>query len=394
MSNSKVIIVDENNHLKMVPVKKTKQTGEGGEKKGNIWLRILSVAGVTLVVLLLTVYLICAVICKGPSNSAKQLFVTTMLETGALKWVASVYMTEDEIQAFVNQNTMKPIEEDVDVSLIQIGNKDSVSGSGSVIGESGSATDENAIEIINITGRTYSGTLMIVKDPSRISLETVYNKSDKSWPEYGKNLDVFVKEYGAIAGVNGGLYEQYGANKGGVPSGIVVSHGEIQMNLPQQHAGLYLIGLNNDNILIVKSLKGMSAKDFEAYVKEAGIRDACVFQEDNTDTNAHFVQLVINGEAREMNGLGSGLNPRTAIGQRADGAIMFLVTDGRGYNNHLGASASDLINVMLEYGAVNAANLDGGSSSCLYYNGEYLKTSVTFKYSHASWYLPVAFLVY
>ena len=94
-----------------------------------------------------------------------------------------------------------------------------------------------------------------------------------------------------------------------------------------------------------------------------------------------------------MNGLGSGLNPRTAIGQCADGSVLMLVTDGRGKNGHLGASASDLIEIMEKYGAVNAANLDGGSSSCMYYNDEYLMTSVTFYYSNDSWRMPVAFVV-
>ena len=116
-------------------------------------------------------------------------------------------------------------------------------------------------------------------------------------------------------------------------------------------------------------------------------------QTEASDKNNHFVQLVINGEARDMNGMGSGLNPRTAIGQRSDGSVLMLVTDGRGKAGHLGASASDLINIMVEYGAVNAANLDGGSSSCMYYNGEYLMTSVTFYYSNSSWKLPLGFVV-
>ena len=123
------------------------------------------------------------------------------------------------------------------------------------------------------------------------------------------------------------------------------------------------------------------------------IRDAVTFQEEASDKNNHFVKLVINGVARELNGAGSGLNPRTCIGQRADGAVLMLVTDGRGKSGHLGASASDLISVMEEYGAVNAANLDGGSSSCMYYGGEYLMTSVTFYYSNNSWRMPVAFVV-
>ena len=95
----------------------------------------------------------------------------------------------------------------------------------------------------------------------------------------------------------------------------------------------------------------------------------------------------------EMNGMGSGLNPRTAIGQRSDGSILLFVTDGRGKSGHLGASSGDLIAVMQEYGAVNAANLDGGSSSCMYYNGEYLKSSVTFYYDNSSWRLPAGFIV-
>ena len=49
--------------------------------------------------------------------------------------------------------------------------------------------------------------------------------------------------------------------------------------------------------------------------------------------------------------------------------------------------------IMSEYGAVNAANIDGGSSSTMYYNGKYLMTSVTFYYSNSSWRLPTAFVV-
>ena len=97
--------------------------------------------------------------------------------------------------------------------------------------------------------------------------------------------------------------------------------------------------------------------------------------------------------SRQLNGAGSGANPRTVIGQRADGAILLLVTDGRGASGHLGATAQDLINVMQQYGAVNAANLDGGSSSSLYYDGEYLMTSVTLYYANSSWRLPTSFLV-
>ena len=103
--------------------------------------------------------------------------------------------------------------------------------------------------------------------------------------------------------------------------------------------------------------------------------------------------IVINGEPRKLDGQGSGANPRTVIGQRSDGAVLLLVTDGRGTSGHLGATASDLIDIMLKYGAVNAANLDGGSSSTMVYNGNWEMTSVTFYFQSTSWKLPTAFAV-
>ena len=74
--------------------------------------------------------------------------------------------------------------------------------------------------------------------------------------------------------------------------------------------------------------------------------------------------------------LQSGLNPRTAIGQRSDGAILMMVVDGRRATS-LGASFKDEAEKMLDFGAVNATNLDGGSSSLMGMNGEYLNNKAT-----------------
>ena len=85
--------------------------------------------------------------------------------------------------------------------------------------------------------------------------------------------------------------------------------------------------------------------------------------------------LIINGvPCNEKKSLGGGLNPRTAIGQRADGAILMLVVNGRKVDS-LGATMDDLVEIMLSFGAVNASNLDGGSSSLMKYDGEFKNTS-------------------
>lgn len=330
-------------------------------------------------VLILTVFICVKMICSDISPTAKKVFVTTMLETGQLKFLASWFVSEAEIQELVNSNSMPVFNEAVDTSKIVI---DSGVSSGDKKEE-----EVKEIEIVEISGKTFYATMLIVKDPSRVSVASIY-----PWKEKGITLDELVKQSGAIGGINGGLYDSTN-NTGGIPCGVLVAGGEIQMNEPQRFSGLVLIGLTEDNILQIIDLDGMNAQDVEKLVTDMKIRDAVTFQEESSDANNHFVQLIINGESRELNGMGSGLNPRTAIGQRADGALLLLVTDGRGKSGHLGASASDLINIMSEYGAVNAANLDGGSSSCMYYDEEYLMTSVTFYYSNSSWRLPAGFII-
>jgi len=350
--------------------------------------RALLVLLLTVVILVGTLYVAIYRCCNGPSEAAKELFITTILETGQLKFLASWVCSDEEIQAVVNKNTMEAMDTNSDFSLITIQTDDGTEG-GEVVTDSTEEFDENGIRIEEISGRSFFAKMMIIKDPSKVSVGTVY---DNGWPTNGKDLDQIISGAGGIGGVNGGLYVSAG-NKGGTPMGLVVQNGQITFNSPSGLEGLYLIGMNNDNLLVIKDMSGFSAADVESYVAEAGIRDAVAFQEESSDSNNHFVPLVIDGKGRELNGQGSGANPRTAIGQRADGAILLLVTDGRGASGHLGATAADLISVMLDYGAINAANVDGGSSSSMYYDGNYEMTSVTFYYSNSSWKLPTAFVV-
>ncbi|MBR6849946.1 MAG: phosphodiester glycosidase family protein, partial [Lachnospiraceae bacterium] len=121
--------------------------------------------------------------------------------------------------------------------------------------------------------------------------------------------------------------------------------------------------------------------------------DAVSFKDLNSSNTNLFTKLIINGSPVDLNGKGAGANPRTCIGQCADGTVLILVTDGRGASGHLGATGQDLIDVMLQYGAVNAANLDGGSSSAMYYDGAYAHTSTYLTYSDSSRRLPTAFIV-
>lgn len=327
-----------------------------------------------------TVLLALRLICSDAFPTAQQMFVTTVLETGQLKFLASWFLSPEKIQTIVDQNSMQSLDAQVDSDLIHIGKSGQVN-------TGGTDDDEQDIEIVEVAGSTYTGTMMIVKAPSRVSLATIY-----PWREKGVTLNQLVEDSGAVAGINGGLYNSNN-NSGGRPYGVIVSGGKIQYNKPNEYPGLVLIGFTEEHLLQIIDISDMNTAQVEELVDREKIRDAVTFQEEASDSNNHFVQLIINNEARDMSGRGSGLNPRTAIGQRADGAVLMFVTDGRGKSGHLGASSGDLIAVMQEFGAVNAANLDGGSSSCMYYNGEYLMSSVTFYYSNSSWRLPAGFVV-
>lgn len=335
----------------------------------HYFVKTCSFVFVFLIFLFVTSFYSLYLICYGPSQKARNIFVSTFLETGALKFIPGIMLSQAQINDIIMYNGLENLDDDVDTSVIEVSDE--------VI---------NDVEIEEIYGNNYYATLMIVHDPSKISLATTY-----PFTKYGKELNVLVEENDAIAGINGGLYESLG-NKGGYPVGVVVSNGKIVYNKPYGN-GYYLIGFDNNNILKILSLVGLDENGVINLVNKEGIRDAVTFQEEYSDSNNHFVKLIINGENRKTTGLGSGANPRTAIGQRADGSVLLLVTDGRGTSGHLGATANDLIEVMSKYGAVNAANIDGGSSSSMFYDGKYLMTSVTLYLNNSSWRLPDAFIV-
>ncbi len=343
------------------------------KKVVKVLTKIFAFIGVTVGFVLVTLIITVAMFCSDISKNAKELFVTTMLETGQMKFIPRLFLSKEELQTLVDHNSMEVMNTEMDTELIQTNQENDF--------------DLNGISLEEISGSTFFAKMLIVNDPGRIKLATTY-----PWGEYGVELEKLVNQNDALAGINGGLYLSTG-NKGGQPLGLVVKDGKIEYNQPNGYAGLHLIGFDEDNILRIISLEGKNANQIETLVKEEKIRDAVTFQEESSDANNHFVKLIINGEERSVDGKGSGANPRTAIGQRADGSVLLLVTDGRGANGHLGATAKDLIKIMKQYGAVNAANLDGGSSSSMYYNGKYEMSSVTFYYANSSWKLPTGFIV-
>lgn len=218
----------------------------------------------------------------------------------------------------------------------------------------------DGIKIVQVKGETFNGRIMIIKDPSKVYTATSTTSYSPSKPGIG--IDQKIKSEGAIAAINGGFFVDYVKYQGeyiyngSIPFGTVVSNGKhIFTNNMYIYKGF--VGFTEDNVLIA----------FDRFITEADVEKYNI-----RDGVCCSPVLIQNGEPLDYADFGEAesLNPRTAIGQRADGAVLFLTIDGR-IPNSLGASCQDIIDVMLEFGAVTAANLDGGASSAMYYLDTY-----------------------
>lgn len=306
---------------------------------GKFFAVVFTTVGLVLVFILG----ICFILVHGPSEAAKNQFVCALQETSAMGWVANIYLSQEEIEGIVKKNQM------AEVSQGTVSNTDMV-----VIDDNNTDEETPDIELIDIKGDTYKGKLLIVKDPSRVFVGTI--------PEFYEGTGQVVKDicdrYGAIAGINGGEFVDMGSySYSAMPVGVVISEGELKMG--DLDTVYNITGFTEDDILVVGKMTAREAL-------EMNIRDA-VHTLHNTGPF-----LVIDGEpltVPDTTVYGGGKNPRTAIGQRADGAVLLMVVDGRQAES-IGATFKDMTYLMLEYGAVNAACMDGGTSTQMVYEGE------------------------
>ncbi|MEH2939663.1 phosphodiester glycosidase family protein [Lawsonibacter sp. JLR.KK007] len=304
---------------------------------GRTLLAVLSVAAV----LLAGLCMIMDEVFNGPSETARNRLTMSLLEASATKWVPAVFVgqeTVDQIQAKVAADLPEGQSDPTQVVIRREGGLE----------DDEWAEHPDGLRVEEVHGDTYNAYVMLIRDPARVYLSPSSKSYSKSRP--GTRITKQIETEGAVAAINGGAFFDNGTispEVGSVPCGLVVSRGEVLWNDGSSYYGF--AGFNEDDILVVS--KKMSA----AEAKEARIRDGCCYGPVLIKDSA------VNEEAYNTN---SGYNPRTAIGQRADGTVILLCVDGRQAGS-LGATYADVIDVMVEYGAVNACNLDGGSSTVM-----------------------------
>ena len=310
--------------------------------------RTLAVILTTVLIVAVFLVAVCAVLTHGPSEDAKRLFVNSTDETSALKFIPRLFLPEEEVQAILH-----PAREETVPDTFKAIGYEPKSGEAEPEPEATplvqidetSFTEE--LEVVDIRKPTFKGKMLIVHDPSRVVVGTL-----DRWGGSGWYLTEFVEKYNAVAGTNAGSFEDpNGMGTGGIPDGLVMKDGVISYGSTRAYYN-GVIGFDQDHVLHVGGMTGQEALDL-------GLVTAVSFPPGPT--------LIKDGV--KLTGLGGGVNPRTCVGQRADGAVLIAVIEGR-HPDSLGATYDDLADLMEEFGAVNAGNLDGGSSSAMIYNGE------------------------
>ena len=329
------------------------------QKKPSVFKKILGVFTKILIVLLVTVLLLAGtlygvmyVLAKGPSPTARDLFVHSVRETSAVGWLANLFFTEEEIALMSGEDKMEEyIETDTSlVTITQPTDGDDTDDEQGPQPDTWGLIDEDGDGIIieQVKGSGYSGFMMVILDPSRV----IMGSKPNSYGYRGYTVAEMVAEFDAVAGLNaGGFEDPNGQGNGSVPNTLVVYEGNVYFESSGTQSGF--VGFDSNHIMHV------ATRITSAEIKEKNIQYGVCFGP----------VLIANGEPCELNV--SGVNPRTAIGQRSDGAVLMLVIDGRQVIS-LGATMDDLVEIMLEYGAVNACNLDGGSSSLMWFGGDYV----------------------
>ena len=333
------------------PPKKKKKKGSG--LFGRIVRRFFLVLFTVIALILVAACLAANLIFNGPSPAARDILTMTLLEPSGTKWIPGLFMDAQTLDSIRARDDSNLKDEFSNTSEIVI-NKDTAISAG--VDEWANYPD--GIRFESHSGDTYNAHIMIVRDPSKVYLGTSTENFSTSIP--GTRIDDQIETDGAIAGVNAGAFFDNGTSDpsvGSVPEGLVYSKGVCKWTTGSPPNGIKgFAGFNKDNILVV-------AQDnlSKAQAEELNIRDGCCFGP----------VLIMNGEInQEAYNSNSGWNPRTAIGQRKDGAVVFVCIDGRQAGS-AGGTYKDVIDIMIEYGVVNACNMDGGSSSIMVYRDTY-----------------------
>ncbi len=290
----------------------------------------------------------------GPWTGFKTFWITTSMTTKSHQYLAKWFYSDEEIEKVLNENIVVPVDEVTDTSLIKLKKYSTSIYKNKYEKEILEHEQDELYKLIEVSGKGYNGFLVAIYDPSKVYLATTNYLGVT-----GEDILTVSKREDAKVIINGnGFHDPDWNSNGSTPHGTVIQNGQIVSQFRKSNWGGGFIGFTPDDVLVLGNMTDEEA--LKTY------RDAVEF--------GPF--LMINGKRSFVKGNGGwGVAPRTVIGQRRDGIVLFLVINGR-LATSIGADMIDLCDIMENYGAFNAANLDGGASSELVINQHIINTPV------------------
>ncbi len=223
------------------------------------------------------------------------------------------------------------------------------------------------LEREGLLGTEYNGYLAVVKDPSRVELGLCRGMGKRE----GQRIADLADYNEAILGINAsGFIDNGEVAEGGTPYGYVKHDGELIQGAFGH--GYKIIGFDDQHRFLIGDT---------------------TTAEQMVDAVEFGPALIVNGQKIEELGSVESLQPRTAIGQTEDLTVLMLVINGRGQGSSMGCRGVDLRDILWDYGAVQACNLDGGSSSVMYYQGRVISSPTTSTNNPEGRRLPNSFIV-
>ena len=277
----------------------------------------------------------------GPSEKFKTWLVTTAMNTMNHQYLCKWFYNDKTIQDVMDKNYVKESGESTDPELIK---QEEIKNYNEYEKELLIHEDGELYKVVTFEVNGAKAYMAAVFDPSKVRLEVTHKIG-----VIGEYVTEMMRRNDAILGINAGGFVDEGNNLGESPTGITIKNGEIITDNTYGTGTGGIVGLTNDNVLVL--LKNVTAKE----AIDMGVRDAVTW--------GPF--LIVNGVSSQVSGNGGfGGGARSAIGQRKDGTILLLVVDSNASRTN-GAGMEDLVQIMERYGAYNASNLDGGTSSVM-----------------------------
>ena len=281
----------------------------------------------------------------GPLKGFKEWLITTAMPTMNHQKYCKWFYSDKEIEAVMSKNYVIESGESTDKKLIT--KKKTTKYKDEYERQILEHEEGEKYKIVKLEVAGMPAYLAAIYDPTSIKVEVTSSLGSR-----GEYVTKMAERNNALLAINGGGFmDPGGSSWGGTPTGITISNGKIITNNEYGSATSNggVIGFTEDGTLML--LKVNTA----AEALRQGVTNAVSW--------GPF--LIVNGVSSKISGNGGwGMGARTAIGQRRDGVVLLLVVDSNASRTK-GATMSDLTEIMERYGAVNASNLDGGTSSVM-----------------------------